>query len=154
MKLAVFYGEEVNSYILRCEEDDPKKQKKWAPDHHQISLSNEFCFGWKEIDNGSGAWYMGSIWIIGLSQLTRQQLKDILRDISKSLGKNIYGTTLDNSIQCIETKMNKIIHYIISNCPIILKDVRWEWCDLPMTKSRIKTILAAEQKIMLKDKSN
>ena len=146
MKLTIFYGEDVDSYMCRgWEDDDPKKQEEeWAPRNHQICLSNEFASGWRDINSGKGTWYMGCIWIKGLTSLTRKQLQDILKNAPDALGKFVYGTTLENSIQMIEKKMDRLTIYIVANSPIVLNEVKWEYNDLPLVKQRLMTILNGE----------
>ena len=155
MKLAVFYGENVNSYRLRRQEDDDPTEEgeAWAPYNHQICLSNEFGAGWRDINNGTGTWYMGCIWIRDLASLTRKQLQDILKNAPDTLGKSVYGTTLENSIRNIEKKMDRLTTYIVANSPIMLNEVNWEYNDLPFLKQRITTILNGETHNMI-DNSN
>ena len=150
MKLTIFYGEDVNSYLCRGgEDDDPKEQEEWAPRNHQICLSNEFAAGWRDINNGKGGWFMGCIWIKGLNSLTRNQLQDILKNASESLGEYVYGTTLYNGIFNITKKMDRLISYIVSTSPIVLQDVEWEFDDIESLKQGMGTMLMEEAKMML-----
>ena len=127
MKLAVFYGKSVNSWCNRKENEDDDEYQEWAPSSHQINFSNEFAPGWKNV-GGSGRWFMGCVWIKGLTQLTRLELQDILKNVVESLGEHVYGTTLENSILSIEKKMDRLIHYIVSLSPKELKDITINDC--------------------------
>ena len=147
MKLTLFYGERVNSYYCSQKEGD-EEEKEWAPSNHQICFSNEFAPGWKNINNGTGGWYIGCIWIRGLGELTRKQLQDILKKVPETFGDQAYGTTLDNTIQNIEKKMNRLVTYIVSNSPVGLTNVKWEWGDLKKFKKRVQTMLSSESNHM------
>ena len=92
---------------------------------------------------------MGCIWIRGLASLTRKQLQDILKNAPDSLGKSVYGTTLENSIRNIEKKMDRLTTYIVTNSPIMLNKVNWEYNNLPFLKQRITTILNGETHNMI-----
>ena len=111
-----------------------------APRSHQICFSNEFAYGCKKPPL-NGGWFMGCCYIKGLETLTREQLRQILKNAPDALGKYVYGTTLENSIKCIEQKLDKLVTHIVAHSTILLMDVYWECPDIEYLKERIKVML-------------
>ena len=153
MKLTIFYGEGVGSYIAHCPIDKPDHDcekadgeciVEWAPQHHQINLSNEFSPGWRDVDG----WYMGCIWIKGVQGLTREQFQNILKKVPITLGEHIYGTTVQNSIFSLSRKMDRLITYIVTHSPIMLNNVTWDFNNITEMRRRMGIMLSAEAKLM------
>ena len=144
MKLTIMFGQEVSTFRYNFNEKKPGEELiEMAPFTHQISLSNEFAHGWKDV-NGCGTWYMGCCYVYGLGKLTRNQLQHILKRAHENLGNHIYGTTVDNSIHNLTQKLNHLMTYIVSNSKILLEEVRWKFLDEENIKKRIQTMLSAE----------
>ena len=140
MKLKIMYGGNVSSYRPICLEDN---SIEFAPYRHQICLSNDFQYGWQQLNDGEGGWFMECCWIKGLQKLTREQLKSILKNVVVDIGEQISGDTVDDMVQNTTQQLDRFLVYIAARSPILLKNLQWKWNNLPLFKQRIQTMLDA-----------